>query len=310
MMYYDFCIAWNWEYDADFVALLSKKCKLNNISILQITADSLMDIISSLENNRISFKVFYDRASDTDMRFMPVVEWAVDHTIYYINHHNKTLLTRDKSRMHYALINAGLYTPYTIMIPPYDEHPELPIIDLSPLGDHFILKPAHGGGSEGVVLKVTSLSQIKEARQLFPDDTYLLQTHITPIKLRSQPAWFRVLYCREHIYICWWDTQSHIYTPLTVEDEDLYTLFPIRSIMRTLAELCGLDVFSTEIALTPERRFVVVDYVNDPIDFRFQSKAIDGVPDEIIEDIAQRHIEIVKSWCAQQIQLPPTSDMY
>jgi hypothetical protein len=47
-------------------------------------------------------------------------------------------------------------------------------------------------------------------------------------------------------------------------------------------------LFSTEIAITSDGRFVIVDYVNDPIDLRLQSKASDGVPDDIVEDIAAR----------------------
>ena len=35
-----------------------------------------------------------------------------------------------------------------------------------------------------------------------------------------------------------------------------------------------------------EGRFLVVDYINDPIDLRPQSKTPQGVPDEIIDAIA------------------------
>jgi hypothetical protein len=54
-----------------------------------------------------------------------------------------------------------------------------------------------------------------------------------------------------------------------------------------------LEWFSTEIALTLEK-FVVVDYVNDGIDTRIQSKAVDGVPDEVIKIIAQQLVLIAK----------------
>jgi hypothetical protein len=53
-----------------------------------------------------------------------------------------------------------------------------------------------------------------------------------------------------------------------------------------------LDWFSTEIALTLEQ-FVVIDYVNDGIDTRVQSKAVDGVPDEVMQGIATRLVEKV-----------------
>jgi hypothetical protein len=52
-------------------------------------------------------------------------------------------------------------------------------------------------------------------------------------------------------------------------------------------------LFSTEIAITSDSRFVVVDYVNDPIDLRLQSKTFDGVPDDIVEDITERLVELI-----------------
>jgi len=56
----------------------------------------------------------------------------------------------------------------------------------------------------------------------------------------------------------------------------------------TVARISRLDLFSTEIALTSDGTFVVVDFVNDQIDLRLRTKARDGVPDEIVRDITDR----------------------
>ena len=48
-----------------------------------------------------------------------------------------------------------------------------------------------------------------------------------------------------------------------------------------------------EIALTLDS-FIVVDYVNDQIDTRIQSKAVDGAPDEIMQNIASQLVTIAK----------------
>jgi hypothetical protein len=37
-----------------------------------------------------------------------------------------------------------------------------------------------------------------------------------------------------------------------------------------------------------------VDYVNDPVDLRLQSKAVDGVPDAWVENIAGRLARMVE----------------
>jgi hypothetical protein len=80
---------------------------------------------------------------------------------------------------------------------------------------------------------------------------------------------------------------------VTDADKEFHGLNPLVEITHAIAELCGLDLFSTEIALVSEDRFVVVDYVNDQIDLRLQSNAAEGVPDDIVKSIAQRLVNHV-----------------
>ena len=298
MTSYDLCLAWNWEYDADFVMLLDMACRSNGLSLLQITPDNLVDLLQSLVNHQITFRAFLDRASEADARFIPLVQWARNHAVYRINAYEQASRTWDKIAMHLTLSNAGLPTPYTIILPSYEEQPDLPSIDLSPLGDSFAIKPAHGGGGEGVVIEATSLAQVLVARQEYPTDRYLLQAHIVPAQLGSRPAWFRVIYCAGRVYPCWWDTWTHVYTPVTLAEESRYGLAPLRHITASIARLCRLDLFSTEISLTPDSLFVIVDYVNDQIDLRLQSKAFDGVTDDIVQDIVEGLVGLVEAHCS------------
>jgi hypothetical protein len=295
MTSYDLCLAWNWEYDADFVVLLDMSCRSRGLSLLQITPGNLTDLLQSLVNHQVTFRAFWDRASETDTRFTPLVQWARSHTIYRINPYEQASRTWDKATMHLALNNAALPTPYTIILPSYEEQPELPSIDLSPLGDSFTIKPAHGSGGEGVLTEATSLAQVLAARQEHPTDRYLVQAHIVPAQLGSRPAWFRVIYCAGRIHPCWWDPHTHVYTPVTFTEESRYCLSPLHDLTASIARLCGLDLFSTEISLTPNGLFVIIDYVNDQIDLRLQSKAMDGVPDEIVHDIVESLVELVET---------------
>jgi hypothetical protein len=84
-----------------------------------------------------------------------------------------------------------------------------------------------------------------------------------------------------------------VYTLVTAAEENRYELTLLHEITNRIASLCKLDWFTTEIALTLEN-FVVVDYVNDQIDTRVQSKAVDGAPDEIIQDIANQLVRLAK----------------
>ncbi len=290
---YDLCLAWNWEYDADFVGLLETACSSRGLSLLQATPEAVTDILEALNRGHLAFRAILDRASEADPRFLPLVEWSVAHLVRQINPHDKATHAINKASMHLEFITAGLHTPHTIILPPYDENPRIGPLDLGPLGESFIVKPAHGGGGEGVVFEVSSVDQVLDVRRAFPADHYLLQAHIIPTQLAGQRAWFRVIYCGGRIYRFWWDIGRPVYVPVGEDEERKFGLAPLTEITVAIAGICGLDLFSTEIALTTAGLFVVVDYVNNPIDLRLQSAAFDGVPDDIVRDIAGRLADLV-----------------
>ena len=292
---YDLCLLWNWEYDADFVSLLNSACRSHGISLMQITPQNLTQHLRDLADNQISFRALLDRASDTDSRVMPIIQWARHNAAYRINPYEHATRTWDKATMHQVLTRFCLPTPYTMILPSYEEEPVLGPLDLSPLGDRFAIKPAHGSGGEGVVNNANSLSQVLSARQDHPSDRYLLQAHVVSAQLDFHKAWFRVIYCGGKVYPCWWDIRKRLYTPVTFAEENRHCLGELDKTVVSIARLCKLDLFSTEISLTPDGFFVVVDYVNDLLDLRLQSKALDGVPDEIVHDIAERLTLLVKS---------------
>ena len=293
---YHLCFTWNWEYDVDFAKLLEVACRSHGLLILQITPDNLVNVLQSLVNSQISSQTFFDRASDTDMRFIPLVRWACNHILHHINSNELACRARNKVDMHQA-ISVFMQTPHTIILPSYDEQPILPAIDIDSLDASFSIKPALGGGGDGVIIKATSLNQVLVTRKEYPNQKYLLQAHIVPAQLGSRPAWFRIIYCAGQMYPCWWDMHTHIYTPVSSFEESCYNLGPLRSITASIARICELELFSTEIAFTPDGHFVIVDYVNDPIDLRLQSKAFDGVPDDIINNIVERLVEVVLTHC-------------
>jgi hypothetical protein len=295
MRNYDLCLAWNWEYDANFVKLLDLACQSHGLSLLQITPENLVDLMPFITSQEIAFEAFFDRASDADARFIPVVQWACDHIEHHINFHKLACRAWDKVAMH-QVISASMETPLTIILPSYEEHPLLQEIDLSSLGENFTIKPAHGGGGVGVINEATMLSQVLNARRDFPTQRYLLQASVVPARLGSRVAWFRVIYCSGKVYPCWWDDVTHVYAPVTSGEETSYHLGSLRSMTSSIADLCGLTLFSTEIAITPDGRYVIVDYVNDPIDLRLQSKALDGVPDNIVKDITERLVQLLLSY--------------
>ena len=173
-----------------------------------------------------------------------------------------------------------------------------PALELSTLKDMSVTDLTHIArqldvpGATGM-RKQELIFQILRARMEFPEQKYLIQATVVPRTIHGQPAWFRVFYSAGKTYPCWWHPLTHVFSIVTPADENKYTLLPLHDITQRIASLCKLDWFSTEIALTLEE-FVVVDYVNDAIDTRIQSKAADGVPDEVMRAIAGKLAGLVK----------------
>ena len=291
-MHSDLCLPWYWEFDIDFVQMVERACVEQGLTLWQITPDNLLESINALYQGERTFNTLLDRSQGED-RFLPINRWAKEFNKKRINPTEVSKWSEDKATMHLELITAGVHTPYTILLAPFLEQPVLPTLDLTPLGSQFVIKPSNEGGGEGVILGASSLEQILRARLQFPEQKYLLQSTITPRTIQGRPAWFRVFYAVGKTYPCWWHPLTHVYAEVTPSEENRYELAPLHDLTRRIASICKLDWFTTEIALTHDD-FVVVDYVNDEIDTRIQSKAVDGAPDEIMQSIASQLETIAK----------------
>ncbi len=288
MRNYSLGIAWNWEFDRDFIAGIERACRTLGVSTYKIETFNLKEVLHELRHGNLSFQSFYDRASDADETFLPLVKFLEKQSLRFINPPHLLAHASDKASMHLEFISHGLYVPYTIIVSPYNKKKEIEfsLSELERLGRPFIIKPANTtGGGTGVVLGAETLKDVIESRQHHQNDKYLLQEKIRPVLLREKRAWFRAFYAFGTVIPCWWDDLTHIYAELTPPDEEEYKLRELRYIMLTIHEVCTLDFFSSEIALTESGRFVVVDYVNEICDMRLQSQHGDGIPDRIVHDI-------------------------
>jgi hypothetical protein len=286
MQYHDVCTAWIAEQDAPFILLFDDACRARGLSVMQITPANRAHGVAQLAAGEMAFGVLFDRASDEDHDFLPIVAWAGEHAAVSLNPYARARRAADKAATHRDLF-ATLNTPYTIVVPPYAECPKLGDLDLGPLGPAITMKPAHGGGGDGVVVLCAAVEPVQATRQQYPEDSYLLQTYVVPAQLAGRPAWFRVIYAAGRVYPFWWDPRTHAYTPVNVAEENGFGLRPLQEMACSIAEICGLNLFSTEIAQQADGVFQVVDYVNDPLDLTPQSVAPNGVPNQILGFIAE-----------------------
>ncbi len=295
---FSLAIAWNWEFDQDFVAGIERACASRSVTTYLINPDNLKATLSELGGGMLKFHAFFDRASDADPEFFPLVKILAQAGTYCINPWDQVVHAVDKATMHLELIAHGIHVPRTIILPPFNLNGviEVDVARLDELGRPFVIKPANTtGGGTGVVLGATAVHQILEARKEHRNDKYLVQSMIVPKLLGGKRAWFRVYSVFDAIIPCWWDDTTHMYSELSCADEEAYGLGGLRTTMEAIRKICGLDFFSSEIALTGDGTFTVVDYVNEVCDMRLQSKYYNGAPDAVVHRIEALIAERVKA---------------
>lgn len=296
MQTFDLAIAHSWEYDIDFIEAIKNIFAEKSLSFFPISFDNLEKTIQQIRNDEIYFRYFLDRASDAEDEFIPLAKTIQEKNFFIINKYSNVEFAIDKATMHLEFISNGINTPYTIIISPYKEKKdiELSLEQLARLGRPFIIKPANTtGGGIGVVTGAETLADILKARQHLENDKYLLQEKIEPIELDGKRFWFRSFFAFGKIIHCWWNDLTHVYSEISEEDFQKYNLYEMSRIVQKIHEITNLEFFSTEIALTRENKFIVIDYVNDQCDMRFQSKHYDGVPDNVIYTIINALAEFV-----------------
>jgi hypothetical protein len=281
----DLGIAWEWEYDTPFVDKLVRACKKRGLSTSVVNPTNVADITAKYFSEKFVFRCFLDRGSDARKEFEPLAKLVAAGDTHIINDYRHLKRCLDKATMHLEFITAGLNVPYTIILSPYKHEPEIKITDLARLGRSFIIKPAVGAGGTGVVVGAETLAEVLKARQSQYDQKFLLQEKIEPVMLGGERAWFRVYYVVGQTFLAWWNDITHFYRQVEAKEESEFYLAPMRAIITKIAKVSRLDFFSAEIALTPDGRFVVVDYVNDICDMRPQSLHPDGVPDRLVDEI-------------------------
>jgi len=149
---------------------------------------------------------------------------------------------------------------------------ELTAEERAAIGERAVIKPSFGEAAKGCMVGVEpTLANIKQARDYERKFDWLIQKMITWTKLGNRPAYLRAYNVCGHRTLMWWAMEKgeHPYQLLSWRDLRNYDLMGAVEIIDRLAEVTGMDFFSTEIAITKESgsdRFVLIDYVNDQCD--------------------------------------------
>ena len=238
---YDLAIAWNWEYDRDFVQLVQETSHLNKLSVLEICTKNVEEIFDWVKKGEIKFRYFLDRASDEDDAFQPLARFVLQQfraekrtTIQPINVGDFQIRAADKATMHLEFLAHNIDVPYTIIISPYNykQEVELTITELAKVGRPFIIKPANTtGGGIGVVMGAKRRKLLKRANLIKTINIYYKKLS-DRLNVASGALGFGALDAFGDIIPVWWNDVAHIYSLLSENEEQQLGLGRLRKIDR------------------------------------------------------------------------------
>jgi hypothetical protein len=288
-MLYDLGILWEWKYDEKFVRLVDAFCQRSGKTSYLVWPGNFNESMTKILSGELRFRVVLDRATDSDPAFIPIVRLHQEAQSKIINVPEKAIHTHNRALMHLEFMSGGVNVPYTLMLSPNEAVDEKA---LEVIGHPFVIKPVEGeGGGEGVFLGAQTVDEVERVRKQYPGKQILIQENIIPREFNQRRCWFRVFYTCGKVIPCFWDDLTHIYRRLAPEEEMVFS--DLKRITEKIQEIISLEFFSTEIVQTGEGKFVVVDYVNDQCDMRFQSDTPDGVPDSVVGEIAKAIVEAI-----------------
>ncbi|MBU4457415.1 MAG: hypothetical protein KJ902_01595, partial [Candidatus Omnitrophica bacterium] len=300
MKSYDFALSWNSGAKEPFVKWVRRECNLRGLQFLLINSLNVSGVIEELEKGRMKIKFLLDNEANYDDKndqFVRLCYAVKDINGWVICDPDDARQASNKAVTHYDLVRAKIPVPYTIVVRNWEPDDfSLTKEEMKKLGMPFIIKPASGFGQKGVVKNADgSINEIAQARHFNRGDDFLLQEKIEPIIFGDKQGWFRVYFLFGEIIPCWWNTENGGYWHVTLREMYNYRLLQLARITSEIARVANMDFFTTEIAIAgkgKERRFVVIDYVNDQPELCVRSeKGRFGPVAEVVEHAAERIIE-------------------
>lgn len=246
-----------------------------------------------------------------------------------VNNVDRARYFTDKALAHRMLVSQGLGVPATVTLDPGTAVDGLPAAAVECLRPGAVyVKPANGFGGKGVVRverpePAALAAAVAVCRGHDRRDRLLLQREVRCPRLACEdgverPAYWRILWCHGEVLPFWWG-RSEVehgrpsYRPLAQSEVQRYGLRPVLEYATDLAEVCGLNWFSTELCLSdgaePSRHrvttagrewpVVAIDYVNDQCDMDVQSRWLGAPPDAVVRHVAERFARL--AWERSQI---------
>ncbi len=200
---------------------------------------------------------------------------------------DQTGIMAHKGRFHQILLENQIPVPETVIVSRGDID-SFKITDeiKAQVGVPFVVKPAWGDSSLGVIIDGHSEDDLRKSAEQSPNsDSFLIQRLLKPKELGGRSGWFRMFHVFGEIIPCWWNPTNHEYHLVTAAQLRDHKLAPLTRIMRGIARVSKMKKFTSEICLDEDGKFYAVDYINADPDMNPRSFYSNGVPDEVVRRI-------------------------
>jgi hypothetical protein len=293
---YDLVMTHKLDADDFFIHRVQEQCAARGLNFFLVEPLWVEEFQTKLVRDHVWAWTLLNLHSEhhlPDDPFTRLVRLAVARHMTVVDAPDVALAAFDKARLHPLLVEAGINVPFSVVVPAMEASafrftPE----QREALGSPFVIKPSLGYGRQGVLLDARSEADFARSLAAWSDPFLLAQRKIAARDFAGDPAYFRVFHCFGEVWLAWWDPATDRYRAVTPAEEGRFRLHPLREIMARVAALTGMNLFSSEIAVTGANEFVLIDYVNDQCHLLTQSADPRiGVPDAIVAGIARRVVE-------------------
>jgi len=249
------------------------------------------DFLKKLQQGDIGVRVLIDMAGDPYEPEDPYSRLANEVKRlggYVMDDPARSAVTAHKGHFHRMLLDNQIPVPKTIIVS-RKELGSFRITDemRATVGVPFVVKPGWGSGGIGVSVEARWKKDLLQSAEKAPrSDSFLIQERLKPKRLEGHVGWFRVFHAVGEVIPCWWEPPANQYQLVTPLQRKMYKLNPLVRIVRDIARVAKMELFTTEVCLTEDDRFLAVDYLNNDPDMSPKSFFPTGVPDEVIRHIA------------------------
>ncbi|MFC1948335.1 RimK family alpha-L-glutamate ligase [Chloroflexota bacterium] len=287
---YDFVLSSPFPNYDFFAHRMRELCGQLNLTFFPADEVWVNDFLHKLQEREVSVRVLLDLSNNQtnpEDPFLMLAKEAKRQGTYVINDPDITSVMAHKAMFHQIMLENHILVPETIIVD-RKELKDFRITDdlKARVGVPFVVKPAWGDSSLGVILNGRSRNDIlKSAEQAPNSSAFLVQRRLNSQWLGSHKGWFRMFHIIDEVIACWWDPSNGVYQMVTPAQRRYHKLAPLARIIRDIARVSKMKLFTSEICLEDDGEFYVIDYINADPDMNPRSYFADGVPDELVRHI-------------------------